>query len=107
MAGGFLPTPSGYPEEHLQGLSSGPGVLSGGPSSGWAMSLQWWGRRPGWGHGADATLLCFVSSLVSNAQDTLTAKRMSGSDPVKLRPGVLVVAEFVSEGGFFFSLLLS
>lgn len=71
------------------------------------MSPQWWGRRPGWGHGADATLLCFVSSLVSNAQDTLTAKRMSGSDPVKLRPGVLFVAEFVSEGGFFFPLLLS
>lgn len=77
--------------------SSQVDLLLGGPRP-----PRWWRRRPGKGHGADATLPCFVSSLVSNAENALTAKRTSGSDPVKMRPGVLFVAGFVSKEDFFF-----
>lgn len=80
--------------------SSQVDLLLGGPRP-----PQWWRRRPGRGHGADAPLPCFVSSLVSNAENALTAKRTSGSDPVKMRPGVLFVAGFVSKEDFL-SLLL-
>lgn len=77
--------------------SSQVDLLLGGPRP-----PRWWRRRPGKGHGADATLPCFVSSFVSNAENALTAKRTSGSDPVKMCPGVLFVAGFVSKEDFFF-----
>lgn len=60
------------------------------------------GAGVGTGHGAAATLLRFVSSFGSSAENALTAKRTSGSDPVKMHPGALFVEGFVSEGGLFF-----
>ena len=43
---------------------------------------------------------------MSNAENALTAKRTSGSDPVKMCPGVLFVAGFVSKEDFFFPFFL-